>query len=69
MWYDPKEPENVQGGRRHSVLGDFKLLFQNASHYEEILSQVTNPGGRLHVKLSALLPLTKVNVPDGEGLS
>lgn len=44
------------------------MLFQNASHYEEILSQVTNPAGKLRVKLSALIPLTKVNIPEGKGL-
>lgn len=79
---DPKEPEEAHPRRSslgcsgeykrniaHSVLWDFKMLFQNASHYKEILSQVTNPGGRLHVKLSALIPLAEVNVPEGKDLS
>lgn len=45
------------------------MLLQNAPHYKEVLSQVTNLGGRLHVKLSTLISLAEVNVPGGNDLS
>lgn len=43
-----------------------KMLLQNAS-YTEILSLITNPGGRLHVKLSSLVPPAEVTVLEGKG--
>lgn len=52
----------VKGGHQaHTVLP------QHTPPYREI-SQVANLGGRHHVKLSALIPVTKVNVPEGKAL-
>ena len=53
----------------HSVPGEFTTFFQNASHCKEIASLITNPGGRLSVKLSALSLPTELTVPEGKGLS
>lgn len=76
MWCDPKGPENAQGAgdwkavTSHTLFCEilkrsFKMLLIMKKYYPKLPVWV----GTLHVKLSTLIPLTKVNVPEGRGPS